>query len=133
MLLNAFSQGTTDRLLENAAPLLEWGYGADAGGRFDAVIDVFRDGSVWALHVPGHTPGSTAFVVRTADGPKLLVGDACHTRWGWENGVEPGSFSLDGPKAAESLANLRRLKEEVPLLEVHLGHQSLNGSQNLRQ
>ena len=67
------------------------------------IIDVFGDGSVWAIHVPGHSPGSTAYLVRTPRGSKLLVGDASHTRWGWENGVEPGTFSLDGPRSAESL------------------------------
>jgi hypothetical protein len=61
--------------------------------------------------------------VRTPDGPKLLVGDASHTRWGWENGVEPGTFSLDGPQSALSLAVLRELASEYPQLDVYLGHQ----------
>ena len=44
---------------------------------------------------PGHTRGSTAYLVRTPQGPVLLTGDACHTRWGWEHDVEPGNFSGD--------------------------------------
>jgi len=123
--LNAFTSGTTDDLLEGADPLREWDFRGDAGGRFAGVIDVFGDGSVWALHVPGHTLGSTAFVVRTPDGPELLIGDATHTVWGWENGVEPGTFSLDGPRSAESLATLLRLSADYPALRVHPGHQSL--------
>ena len=130
-LLNPFSRGTTDRLLEGTGPLREWRFEPDAAGRFSGVIDVFGDGSVYAIHVPGHTPGSTAFLVRTPDGPKLLVGDASHTRWGWENGVEPGSFSLDQPASAVSLAKLLSLTEEFPELEVHLGHQSLQRSEAL--
>lgn len=119
-----FSRGTTDRLLASSGPLREWRFGPDASGRFEGVIDVFEDGSLWAIHVPGHTPGSTAFLVRTPSGPKLLVGDASHTRWGWEHGVEPGSFSLDQPRSVESLAALRQLARQFPSLDVHLGHQS---------
>jgi len=122
---NAFSRGTTDRLLERVGPLQEWQFEPDPAGRFAGLLDVFGDGSLWAIHVPGHSPGSTAFVVRTPQGPKLVAGDASHTRWGWMNGVEPGSFSLDGPRSAKSLATLLALNQRFPALEVHLGHQSL--------
>jgi glyoxylase-like metal-dependent hydrolase (beta-lactamase superfamily II) len=87
------------------------------------VVDVFGDGTVWALWVPGHTLGSTAYLVRTPKGPVLLTGDACHTRWGWEHDVEPGTFSSDLPRSAESLARLRRLAAEHPAIDVRLGHQ----------
>jgi glyoxylase-like metal-dependent hydrolase (beta-lactamase superfamily II) len=126
-----FSRGTTDRLLGGSGPLLEWAFQEDADGRFAGVIDVFGDGSLWAIHVPGHTPGSTAFLARTEQGPKLLVGDASHTLWGWEHGVEPGSFSLDQPRSAESLAGLLALTRQLPVLEVHLGHQSMGAEGGL--
>jgi N-acyl homoserine lactone hydrolase len=87
------------------------------------VIDVFGDGTVRALHVPGHTPGSTAFVARTPAGPVLLTGDACHTAWGWEHGVEPGSFSNDRPQSAASLERLRRFASKHPAMQIRLGHQ----------
>jgi len=113
------TRATTDRLLVNVAALREWQYGS--GG----IIDIFGDGSVWAIHAPGHTPGSTAYLVRTTTGPHLMIGDATHTRWGWENGVEPGSYSRDGPLSATSLARLKRLARDNPQLTVHPGHQSL--------
>ena len=68
-------------------------------------------------------PGSTAYLLRTPRGPVLLTGDACHTRWGWDHQVEPGSFSSDVPRSAESLARLERLVAEHPGVEVRLGHQ----------
>jgi glyoxylase-like metal-dependent hydrolase (beta-lactamase superfamily II) len=123
--LNLFTRGSIDRQFEGKGPLREWAFAGDAGGRFEGVVDVFGDGSVWALHVPGHTPGSTAFLVRTPDGPHLLIGDVTHTRWGWENGVEPGSFSHDPPASAVSLEKLKALADEVEGIEVHPGHQSL--------
>jgi N-acyl homoserine lactone hydrolase len=121
--LNLFSRGTIDRMIESADALRVWPFEADPDRRFEAIVDVFGDGSVWAIHVPGHTPGSTAFLVRTPSGSKLLVGDASHTRWGWENGVEPGTFSLDRPRSVESLAGLLELAREFPELDVHVGHQ----------
>lgn len=120
--LNLFIQGTADDALEGK-PLRELSFPRDPAGRFEGVLDVLGDGSIWALHVPGHTDGSTAYVVRTPGGPVLLVGDACHTAWGWDHGVEPGSFSSDLPRSADSLARLRRLVAEHPAIEVRLGHQ----------
>src|SRR5688572_26561313 len=97
---------TFDRLLEGhdlrsfdvakarplgAARVARAGFGAEPRG-----IDVFGDGSFFALHVPGHTHGSMAYVVRTTTGPLLLAGDSSHTIWGWEHDVEPGFFTNDG-------------------------------------
>ena len=137
--LNLFTQGTLDRLLERPDPLREWPFPASvAGGGGEAAeaeveaamrvraLDVFGDASLFALHVPGHTPGSMAFVVRTTEGPKLLVGDTSHTAWGWRNGVEPGSFTADHAANARSLAWLRGLADRHDGLEVHLGHQRLD-------
>lgn len=129
--LNLFTQGSIDRTIGRARRIEEWGFvvdGAAAGSPeafAPAVLDVFGDGSLWAIHVPGHTPGSTAFLVRSTEGPKLLVGDTSHTRWGWENGVEPGSFTADHAANAASLAWLKRLARAHPAIEVHLGHQRL--------
>lgn len=122
--LNVFTRPITDRVFAGQATLAEWQFQPDAEHRFSGVLDVLGDGSLWALHVPGHTPGSTAYVARTPQGPVLMAGDACHTSWGWEHGVEPGTFSKDGPRSAESLAELEGLAKRHPSLDVRLGHQA---------
>lgn len=123
--LNMFTQGTLDHFLgSSGAALREWQFTPDPEDRFEGIVDIFGDASVYALHVPGHTPGSTAFLVRSTDGPKLLVGDASHTLFGWENGVESGTFSHDGPRSVGSLERLRTFARENPDVEVHIGHQS---------
>jgi glyoxylase-like metal-dependent hydrolase (beta-lactamase superfamily II) len=76
---NLFISGVYDDALEGKGPLQEWSFHPDPSGLFAGVVDVFGDGSFWALSVPGHTAGSTAFVARTPSGPVLLTGDACHT------------------------------------------------------
>jgi glyoxylase-like metal-dependent hydrolase (beta-lactamase superfamily II) len=113
------TRGTTDRLLASVETLREWQF--DSAG----VVDIFGDGSLWAIHSPGHTPGSTAYLALTSSGPQLMIGDATHTSWGWENGVEPGSYSDNGPQSAISLARLQQLSRDNPAIHVHPGHQAL--------
>jgi glyoxylase-like metal-dependent hydrolase (beta-lactamase superfamily II) len=122
---NMFLRPNADRAFAGQAPISEWRYEPDPDGRFDGVIDVFGDGSLWAIWVPGHTPGSTAFVARTANGPVLLTGDTCHTEFGWQHDVAPGSYTADHKANAASLAKLRQLVAEHPAIDVRLGHQPL--------
>ncbi|WP_437278530.1 MBL fold metallo-hydrolase [Sorangium sp. So ce375] len=116
---HALTRPAVDQLLEGRAPLEEWAFEGEG------VIDVLGDASLFALAVPGHTPGSIAYVARTPDGPVLFTGDVCHTAWGWRNDVEPGYFSSDPAASAESLAFLRALAARHPSMQVRLGHQSL--------
>lgn len=121
--MNLFVKGSTDRALDGLPKISEWQFAPDATGSFDGVLDVFGDGSVWALWVPGHTPGSTAYLIRSTKGPVLLTGDACHTRWGWEHHVEPGTFTADAPRGIASLEKLHAFAAAHPEVEVRLGHQ----------
>lgn len=123
---HAFTQGATDRLLAGRGKLQEWPFepsSTPAKDGFESVLDVFGDGSVFAIHVPGHTPGSTAYLVRSTRGPVLLVGDTSHTKWGWENGVEPGSFTRDHQRNRDNLLRLKALAMRHPEMQVRLGHQ----------
>lgn len=120
---NMVVQGTSDQLLNNKQALQEWQFQPDPQNKFEGIIDIFADGSVFAISVPGHTPGSVAYLVRTNKGPVLLTGDTCHTRWGWEHTVEPGDYTQNHER---NLKNLRLLKDLVaahPRIEVRLGHQ----------
>ena len=85
-------------------------------------VDVLGDGSLWALHVPGHTPGSTAYLARTTTGPVLFTGDCSHTWWGWDHDVTPGTYTLDHAQNARSLASLKALAVEHDL-RVEVGHE----------
>ena len=124
-LLNVFSRSGMDRSFEGRPALNEWGFRPDPDGRYAGVLDVFGDGSLFAIYVPGHTRGSTAYLARTTKGPVLVTGDTASTVWGWEHQVEPGSFTADHAQDAEALAKLHRLVEEHPAIDVRLGHQAL--------
>lgn len=123
--LNAFVQGSTDRTLAHLPPLSELEFQPDPDGRTRGVLDLFGDGSVYAISVPGHTPGSVAYLVRTTQGPVLLTGDTCHTKFGWEHEVEPGDFTADHEQNRAALLQLTALQKSHPSLRVYLGHQSL--------
>ena len=119
--MHLFTQGSIDRLIGERGPLqeLQVAPGTDGFG----VLDLFGDGSVFAVLVPGHTPGSLAFVARTPKGPVLLTGDASHTRWGWDHDVGPGTFSEDHAGSAAAFKALRQLVSRHPTTDVRVGHQ----------
>lgn len=125
--IQVFTQGPTDALLKGKSTLQEWPFvmRAQPWGKdgFEAVLDVFGDGSVFAIYTPGHTDGSTAYLVRSTQGPVLLVGDTSHTQWGWDHGVEPGDFTRDHARNRDNLAKLKALVARHPGMQVRLGHQ----------
>ena len=53
-------------------------------------VDVFGDGSVVALHLPGHTPDHLVLLVNLKSGPVLLSGDLYHTSISREKRSMPG-------------------------------------------
>ncbi len=106
-------------------PLTAWDFGGAGVVHLEGVpaIDVLGDGSLYALAAPGHTPGSTAYLARTPEGPVLFVGDNSHTRWGWDHGVTPGTYTADHDANGRSLAALRQLAAAHPALRVEVGHE----------
>jgi glyoxylase-like metal-dependent hydrolase (beta-lactamase superfamily II) len=70
--------------------------------------DVFGDGSVIMLNMPGHTPGHHSLLVKLKDkGNVLITGDLAHFRENYDsNGVPTFNTSR-----AETLASLDRFKQ----------------------
>ena len=123
-LTNGLLRRTFNAALDGQAPLRTWDPAeAQPLGPVDAAWDVLGDGSLWALSTPGHTPGSTSYLARTTEGPVLFTGDTCHTLWGWEHGVTPGSYTADHEANAASLGELQALAEALPDLRVYVGHE----------
>lgn len=124
--LHAFIAPVTAQALRGRPPLRAWAFAPDPDGRLEGVIDVFGDGSIFAIHVPGHTPGSTAYVVNAVDGVHLITGDAVHGRAAWTGAeVERNAFDRDLPRLYDSLAQLQAIATRIPGVIVHPGHQHL--------
>jgi glyoxylase-like metal-dependent hydrolase (beta-lactamase superfamily II) len=85
-------------------------------------VDVFGDGSLWAISTPGHSKGHISYLIVTKAGPVLLTGDASHTRWGFEHGVPPGKTNEDAAGARRSLAQLALFANEYPEVKIVFGH-----------
>lgn len=73
-----------------AAQLAHWLTGSGKATPVAGDKDVFGDGSVLMLGMPGHTPGHTVLLVRLASGPILLSGDQYHFRENREGRGVPG-------------------------------------------
>jgi glyoxylase-like metal-dependent hydrolase (beta-lactamase superfamily II) len=88
---------------------------------FTSAHDVMGDGSLVLLPVPGHTPGSTALLVRRPDqAPLLMVGDLTYEADLLEAGRIPGVGDKAGLRAASAM--VRRLMEHHPDLVILPAH-----------
>jgi glyoxylase-like metal-dependent hydrolase (beta-lactamase superfamily II) len=85
-------------------------------------MDIFNDGSLMAIHTPGHSAGHTSYLLSTTDGTILLTGDASHTKYGFLNNIEPG-WADDEQVATESLNQLRIFAANFPDVSIIYGHQ----------
>jgi glyoxylase-like metal-dependent hydrolase (beta-lactamase superfamily II) len=92
------------RSAEQQADLAPWLTGGGQVTEVQGDLDVFQDGSVVMLNLPGHTPGHHALLVRLASGPVMLSGDTYHfTEQVAHRGVPPFNNNR-----AESLASMDR-------------------------
>jgi N-acyl homoserine lactone hydrolase len=93
---------------------------------FGMSVDVFGDGSLWAISASGHSKGQTMYFVNGIDGQFLVTGDACNTQYQFDTGVGPGGFSSDLEKAQETLARIIAFKEQYPEIRLVYGHELQN-------
>jgi glyoxylase-like metal-dependent hydrolase (beta-lactamase superfamily II) len=86
---------------------------------FDAGFDLFSDGSLIAIPLPGHARGQTGLLCRLEDGRELfLVADAAWVAGNITEGLEPKRIldliALDRRALHLTLGRLRRLHRERP-------------------
>ena len=67
-----------EHLKQEREDLAHWLTGPGKAIPVPGDADMFEDGRVVMLAMPGHTPGHTALLVRLASGPVLLSGDQYH-------------------------------------------------------
>lgn len=65
-------------------------------------IDLFGDGSLMLVNVPGHTDGQAAVLVRSGRSFVLLAADAAFSPRNWREGITPG-FGFDRRMQLKSL------------------------------
>ncbi len=91
----------------NPTPFTHW---ISGGGKVEPVArdqDIFGDGSVVMLDMPGHTPGHHSLLVKLAGmGPVLLTGDQAHFQENYDSEGVP-TFNTN---RADTLASFDRFK-----------------------
>jgi glyoxylase-like metal-dependent hydrolase (beta-lactamase superfamily II) len=87
-------------------------------------VDLFGDGSLWAISVPGHTDDGIAYLINGTT-PVLLTGDASHFAWAFEAGVAPRGWNKAGTaRGYVSLEQLRAFARTYPAVKLIYGHQA---------
>jgi N-acyl homoserine lactone hydrolase len=79
---------------------------AEAFGPFERTIDLLGDGSVRLISTPGHTLGHMSVLLRSADRPVLVVGDAVYRMRNLEEEILPYR-TADDDLYRESVRQLR--------------------------
>lgn len=93
----------------------------EAFATFVSHFDLLGDGSLLAVSLSGHTPGSQGLVIRTTSGPILLTGDAAWTEKSWRYTAAP-AFAYDARGWWEQAWRIRRFHELVLDAVIIPGH-----------
>ena len=93
---------------QTAARFRPWTEGQSRAQPLRGDHDVFGDGSVTILNMPGHTPGHRTLLVRLPrTGPVLLTGDLSH----FTENMRRGGLPIFNTDRADTLASMARFQE----------------------
>ena len=85
-------------------------------------VDLFGDGSLWAISSSGHSAGHVIFLINGIDEQVLFTGDACNDHYQFEMGIGPGYYSSDLEGGQEVLECIIFFKERYPEVKLVYGH-----------
>jgi glyoxylase-like metal-dependent hydrolase (beta-lactamase superfamily II) len=86
-------------------------------------IDVFHDGSFWAIDTHGHTKGHVSYLINGVDRTVLIVGDASNNSLGFSIGVETGTYNENIIYSKVSFDKLIKFAKAYPQVDVIFGHE----------
>lgn len=93
----------------------------DAAAPYGMSCDIFGDGTVKAIFMPGHSAGSVVLQVQRGDRFVLLVGDTGYAKSSWEQGRLPGPVYSrnDLLKSLRWVSDMAKKKGCVEVLACH--------------
>jgi len=86
-------------------------------------VDIFGDGSLWAVSTPGHSKGHISFLINSKKGPILLTGDVCFIKSNFKKGIGPNIYTDNVKVNQDSLDKLIEFKRHYPQIKVIYGHE----------
>ena len=75
-------------------------------------VDIFGDGSVVALHSPGHTPDHLTLLVKLKSGPVMLSGDLYHSTIAREKKAMPG-FNTSREQTLQAMDRFEKIAADL--------------------
>lgn len=87
---------------------------------FDKVIDIFGDGSIWAISTPGHTPGHISYLINIKNNPAFIIGDLSESKDNFINNVEYNSTHDKTEK--NSFKAVKEFKNMYPNVKIYFSH-----------
>lgn len=109
-----------------------------AGFPFAAGYDLFGDGSLIAVDLPGHAPGQIGLLLNTADGAYFLCADAVWSSRAYRENRKPHIAARiimkDARAYADTFQRLARLHREYPQIRIVPSHckEALNSGDGRR-
>jgi N-acyl homoserine lactone hydrolase len=85
-------------------------------------VDLFGDGSFWAISSSGHSAGHVIFLINGVDEQVLFTGDACNDHYQFATGIGPGYYSSDLEGGQDVLERIITFKERYPQVTLVYGH-----------
>lgn len=89
---------------------------------FESVVDIYGDGSIFAISTSGHTDGHVSYLINCETGPKLVTGDMVNMYENIEYDVPPGDYCSDKDMAAENFDLIMEFLTLNPNVEALVGH-----------
>ncbi len=86
-------------------------------------LDIFGDGSLWAVFTPGHTKGHVSYLVNGKENPALITGDAITLKYQLKSGVGSGAFSSKIETAQTTFDTIIKFHKMYPQVKLILGHE----------
>ncbi|MEN0064688.1 MAG: MBL fold metallo-hydrolase [Myxococcota bacterium] len=98
----------------------------DTCAPFNHGFDLFSDGTVYAVPLPGHADGQLGLYCEAEDGPVFLVADACYTSRSFREAIVPhpiaGLIVDDRKEYRRTLGKIHALHERDPDLRIVPSH-----------
>ena len=85
-------------------------------------VDLFGDGSFWAISSPGHSESHVLYFINGVERQVLLTGDACNTLEQFTSGIGPGTYSKDVVHAQLAMDRIIQFRDQYPQVALSFGH-----------
>lgn len=86
-------------------------------------LDIFGDGSLWAVSTPGHTVGHVSYLINGEQGPVLIAGDTGIIKYGAASGIDPSNMSGNFKLAEITFNLIIKFNKTYPQVKLAFEHE----------